>query len=106
MQFGGIHVFRYSPRSGTRAARMDGRIPDRIKKERSDRLLALSAAGKRRCSSRLIGLTVEVLFEEDGAGLTDTYVRVAARGGQPNTFGRVRVTEAAEGGVAGELLHG
>ncbi|MBV8086258.1 MAG: tRNA (N(6)-L-threonylcarbamoyladenosine(37)-C(2))-methylthiotransferase MtaB [Chloroflexi bacterium] len=105
VQFAGIHVFRYSPRSGTRALRMDGRVPDRVKKERSQRLLTLSAEGKRRYASRVLGSTVEVLFEEAGSGLTDTYVRVSTPGGAPNSFGRVHVTALSDDGVEGALLH-
>jgi len=103
MDFAGIHVFRYSPRTGTKAAVMDGRVPDRVKKERSERLLRLSEAGKRRFAGRLIGSVQDVLFEEPGAGLSDNYVRVHAAGGEPNTFRRVRITGLAEDGVTGEV---
>ena len=106
MDFAGIHVFRYSPRTGTRAATMPGRVPDRIKKERSERLLALSAAGKRRFAQGLLGSTQTVLFEEPGSGLTDNYVRVEMGAGEPNTFGRVRITSLADDGLRGELIHG
>jgi threonylcarbamoyladenosine tRNA methylthiotransferase MtaB len=104
--FDGIHVFRYSPRSGTRAATMPDQVTERIRKERSDVLLQRSAVGKRRFAQRLVGSEVEVLFEEDGSGLTDNYVRVMANGGQPNTFGRVRVLSVAQEGVTGALIDG
>ena len=85
---------------------MDARVRDRSKKDRSQRLLALSEAGKRAYGASLVGSTVNVLFEEDGSGLTDTYVRVAARGGTPNTFGRVLVTAPSAEGVLGSLVDG
>ncbi len=103
MDFAGIHVFRFSPRTGTKAASMDGRVPDRVKKARSERLLRLSEAGKRRFASRLVGSVQQVLFEQPGEGLTDNYVRVRAAGGRPNTFGRVRITGLAADGAQGEL---
>jgi threonylcarbamoyladenosine tRNA methylthiotransferase MtaB len=106
MDFTGIHVFRYSPRTGTKAATMDGRVLDRIKKERSERLLALSEAGKRRFAQGLIGSVQDVLFEEPGAGLSDNYVRVRAGGGEPNTFARVRIVALAADGANGEIVDG
>jgi len=44
MDFAGMHVFRYSPRPGTPAAKMKDHLPDRVKKARSARLLALAEA--------------------------------------------------------------
>ncbi|MBV9120539.1 MAG: tRNA (N(6)-L-threonylcarbamoyladenosine(37)-C(2))-methylthiotransferase MtaB, partial [Chloroflexi bacterium] len=102
-RFAGIHVFRFSPRNGTRAATMDGRVMERVKKERSERLLSLSRQGKQAFAERLLGSTVEVLFEESGSGLSSNYVRVAAAGGRPNTFGNVRVAALANDGVEGTL---
>ncbi|HLG71582.1 MAG TPA: tRNA (N(6)-L-threonylcarbamoyladenosine(37)-C(2))-methylthiotransferase MtaB [Chloroflexota bacterium] len=104
--FAGIHVFRYSPRTGTKAASMDGRVPDRIKKERSERLLRLSGEGKRAFASALLGSIQQVLFEDHGEGLTDTYVRVCAAGGQPNTFAHVRLDALTDDGVQGEIVDG
>ena len=106
LDFAGIHVFRYSPRTGTKAATMDGRVLDRVKKERSERLLALSETGKRRFAGRLIGSVQAVLFEDNGDGLTDNYVRVQAAGGQPNMFARVRITGLADDGAEGEIVRG
>ena len=103
MDFAGIHVFRYSPRTGTKAASLDGRVRDGVKKERSERLLRLSEAGKRRFAGGLAGSVQQVLFEEPDFGLSDTYVRVHAAGGEPNTFARVRITGLAEEGATGEL---
>ncbi|GAO28718.1 tRNA (N(6)-L-threonylcarbamoyladenosine(37)-C(2))-methylthiotransferase MtaB [Geofilum rubicundum] len=40
--FGHMHIFKYSVREGTRAQRMPGQIPDKIKTERSQRMHALA----------------------------------------------------------------
>jgi hypothetical protein len=48
MHFARMHVFPYSIRSGTEAAKMDNQVPDAVKKERARQMLALareSAAG-------------------------------------------------------------
>jgi threonylcarbamoyladenosine tRNA methylthiotransferase MtaB len=85
MEFMKLHVFRYSPRAGTAAARMPGQVPEAIKKARSAQLLALSDEGARRFCERFVGREVDVLWEQiAGAseagfcntGLTDNYLRV------------------------------
>ncbi|MCC8080737.1 MAG: tRNA (N(6)-L-threonylcarbamoyladenosine(37)-C(2))-methylthiotransferase MtaB [Lachnospiraceae bacterium] len=59
-----IHVFKYSKRDGTAAARMDGQITEAVKTERSRILLDLSAKLKEQFVSWYEGRQVEVLFEE------------------------------------------
>ena len=85
MQFAGLHVFRYSKRPGTPAARMRGHLPEDVKRERAARLHTLAAAMERQFASRFLGRTADVLWEhvagatEDGfinVGYTDSYVRV------------------------------
>lgn len=87
MNFAGLHVFRYSVRPGTPAARMKGQIPRQVKKARSHRLLALSEAMERQFAARYAGATRSVLWEQvTGAtdagfintGYTDHYIRVQA----------------------------
>lgn len=62
--FSRIHVFRYSPRPGTKAARMP-QVDEAIKKDRSQRLqeLADNLAAKR--ASEQIGKEVEVILEQE-----------------------------------------
>ena len=50
-------------------------------------------------ASTLLGSTVEVLFEEQGEGLTDSYVRVQSAGGETNTFAQVLITGLAPDGA-------
>jgi threonylcarbamoyladenosine tRNA methylthiotransferase MtaB len=78
--FAKIHVFRFSPRQGTAAARMRDQVPERIKKERSTVLLALSDEHGRQFRRTFLGQTMDVLWEEEKEsgweGLTDNYIRV------------------------------
>jgi threonylcarbamoyladenosine tRNA methylthiotransferase MtaB len=80
LQFARCHVFRFSPRQGTPAARMPHQVKEEIKKERSERLLTLADEWARAFRQRFLGETVEVLLEQRKhgcwEGLTDTYVRV------------------------------
>ena len=62
--FSKIHVFKYSKRTGTRAAAMKEQVPETVKKERSARLLALDRTMRRAYAERFLGREVSVLFEE------------------------------------------
>ena len=85
--FAGLHVFRYSRRPGTPAARMRQQVSEETKKRRSAILRGLGATLERRHAAGLEGLTLEVLWEQvAGAtpegfinvGYTDTWMRVRA----------------------------
>ena len=76
-----IHVFPYSRRPGTRAAKMPGQVPERIKTARVARLEALSHRLHEEFVQIHRGMTAEVLWEStdrDGmmAGYTGNYIRV------------------------------
>ena len=64
----GLHVFRYSARPGTPAARMAGQVPDAVRKERAALLLGEAAACRRRFAARAAGGRRSVLFEEPADG--------------------------------------
>ena len=80
LKFAKSHVFRFSPRQGTAAARMKGQIKDEVKKARSERLLALNEEHSRLFREQFLGQTVQVLVEHPRnnrwEGLTDNYLRV------------------------------
>ncbi|MFW5709261.1 MAG: tRNA (N(6)-L-threonylcarbamoyladenosine(37)-C(2))-methylthiotransferase MtaB [Chloroflexota bacterium] len=93
MEFAGLHVFRYSKRPGTPAARMKHHVSKAVKKERSATLLALDAGLQQRFAEQLVGQTGSILWEQvtgatqDGfinVGYTDNYVRV--RGTHPRVL--------------------
>ncbi len=80
LAFAKTHVFRFSPRQGTAAARMRGQIKDEVKKARSQRLLDLNEEHSRLFRQQFLGETVTVLIEQYKhgywEGLTDNYLRV------------------------------
>lgn len=59
------HVFKYSRRKGTKADRMPDQIPEQIKNQRSDVLLALTEKNSGEYRKKLLGRTVKVLLEEE-----------------------------------------
>ena len=78
--FSKIHVFPYSARVGTVAAKLPNQIPSQIKKFRAGQALEISRAKAENFSARLIGKTVEIIAETSEGGLVDgltkNYVRV------------------------------
>lgn len=75
-----MHIFKYSVREGTAAAKMKDQVSPEVKSKRSEKLMALSARNKRLFEERFVGQIVEVLFEialEDGyEGHTPNYMKV------------------------------
>ncbi len=87
MQFARLHVFSYSKRPGTAAARMPDHVADALKRERSARMTALSTQLWEKWQAQHVGRTFDVLWESahgatpDGfvwSGLTGNYLRVYA----------------------------
>ena len=83
LDLAGIHVFRYSARPGTPAARMIGQVDVRTRKRRSAEALELAAAARARFAGRQLGRDLLVLFEQplpDGRwfGHAESHVLVAA----------------------------
>ena len=82
IKFYKMHIFKYSPREGTLAAKMTNQIDGNIKEERSQKLIELSNKNEREYNEKYIGKSVDVLFEEEKDGLwsgyTKNYVRVFA----------------------------
>ena len=83
--FSRIHVFPFSPRPGTTAATMGGRIDSRVVKSRANVLGGLARALAEQWAESFVGQKVSVLFEEvDGegnlAGYTERYVKAHAAG--------------------------
>ncbi len=62
--FDGAFTFVYSPREGTKAAAMDGQIPDEVKKDRIMRLVEYQNEKNRDESKEYVGKTVEILCED------------------------------------------
>ena len=74
MGFARIHVFAYSARSGTEAARLPQQINSKIKKQRSEKMLALAEESARDFREGFAGKTMAVLWEKkSGAGVWEGY---------------------------------
>ena len=85
-QFSELHVFPYSSRIGTPAARMDNQIDEDIKNERVHKLIALSDQLAKEYASKFENEVLEVIPEEKGekpntlVGYADNYMKVEFEG--------------------------
>ena len=98
-----MHVFQYSPRKGTRAAVMPGQINGNVKEMRSKKLIQLSNENEKYYHDKLIGKTVEVLFEDkendNGVtyykGHTQNYILIKYKSDEnlENTLKKVKILD-------------
>jgi len=86
-----LHVFPFSPRPGTPAARMP-QLDRRLVKERAARLRARGDEALRSHLSAERGRIREILVERPGAGRTQHYTPVRIAGGRPGEILRARIT--------------
>ncbi len=98
-----LHVFPYSPRPGTPAARM----PQVEKSVARERARLLRVEGEKQfaalCATR-IGQTESVLMERGGIGRTEQFVPVALPGLNYGELVNVRISGANAEGLTGEVL--
>lgn len=112
MGFAGGHVFTYSARDGTAAARMQEQVPHPLRKQRSARVRTLLAESSAAYRKNFLGQVLPVLWESAStvgphgwelSGLTGNYLRVKAQAQHNmwNTITPVRLT-----GMNGKVLYG
>jgi threonylcarbamoyladenosine tRNA methylthiotransferase MtaB len=85
-----LHVFPYSPRPGTPAARMP-QVASGVVKERAKRLRAVGEAALRRRLELEVGKTRDVLIESDRLGRTEHYLPVAIADEAPGAVHRLAI---------------
>ena len=98
-----MHIFKYSPRKGTKAADMRTQIDGNVKEQRSEELINLSNENEKRYNESYIGKELEVLFEEDDGdfykGHTTNYIMVKVKKNNENlenTIKKVTVKSCKE----------
>ncbi len=85
-----LHIFQFSPREGTKAAKMQGKVPNTVKEERSKILTDLNKHFMETHHLKFIGRSMKVLFETEFRqaqqvntskcfeGFTDNYIKVVS----------------------------
>lgn len=110
--FSELHVFPYSPRIGTPAARMDDQIDEDIKNERVHRLINLSDQLAKTYASNFEDDVLEVIPEEVGSeegtlvGYADNYMKIQFKGDESliGQLVKVKIVKADYPINEGELL--
>lgn len=124
--FANIHVFPFSPRPDTAAARMPGQLKDKVKQDREQRMLELAQISRRRFCQRFLGRIMLVLWEKEMptsssiagevgvshgsriySGLTGNHLRVFAGSEKPltNEITPVKLLEFCNQGIWGEIVN-
>lgn len=104
-KFSELHVFPYSKRTGTPAARMDNQVDEDVKNERVHRLITLNDQLAVEYASKFEGEVLEIIPEEayklDSAsnmveGYSDNYLKVVIPGSEDliGKLVRVKITKA------------
>ena len=111
MGFMKMHVFPYSKRAGTPAAKMTNQIDEAVKKQRVHLMQKMAEQSAVEFYQRFLGRELEVLFEQeqDGymEGLTSNYIRVYIKNDGEITSGDIRLVKLVKlfkDGILGELI--
>lgn len=104
-----VHIFPYSRRSGTPAAKMSGQITNAVKQSRAEQAAAVAAELEADAHRKMLGSTQEVLFEQTEGdyftGHAPNYAKVYVCGKDlHNRVLSVRIRALHEDGVLGELV--
>lgn len=113
-RFSGGHVFTYSARPGTAAAKFTDQVPMRVRKERNQQMRQVLQKAAQQYQQQNIGKVRTVLWEQAQAtvhggwildGLTENYLRVTAHHKERrwNQFDRVRLVDVKEDMLRGEI---
>lgn len=108
--FSHIHTFKYSIRTGTKAAAMPNQIPETVKTERSAVIRQISAENKLKYFDRMLGKPQKMLIERvmaDGTarGYGENYIplRLKVKGLERNTFVKVTLKDVINKGDNSEI---
>jgi threonylcarbamoyladenosine tRNA methylthiotransferase MtaB len=115
MDFAGGHVFTYSQRPGTGAAKMKGQVRPEFRKKRNHILREALDDSEKSYSKKFVGQKMAVLWESTSEmgewgwqmeGLTGNYLRVKAFAPSPrwNQIDEVQIINETEGGLSGKII--
>ena len=109
VKFYKMHIFKYSPRKGTKAAQMGAQLEGNIKDERSQKLFELSNKNEKEYHEKIVGKEVEVLFEEEKNGYyqghTKNYILAMTKSKQnlENKIMKAKCRKAKENSIMLEM---
>lgn len=108
------HIFKFSPRKGTKAADMSNQVDGNVKEQRSKALIGLNEKNEGDFSKSLVGRELDVLIEQEVSnkpgvfeGYTRNYVKVEIFIGNENMIGKLvpcKIVEACGNYVVGKKI--
>ncbi len=110
--FSDIHVFKFSPRKGTPAAKFENQVPSMVKNERSEKMIKLSNELMIKYREKYINSKLEVLFEDVFdeeknliSGLTSNYIKVVSKADKDliGNLTTVNITAINDNYIVGEI---
>ena len=111
IKFAKTHLFKYSSREGTRAAKMTGQVDGNIKKQRLHELEKIEEKNRMAFLEEQIGKVLEVLIESKSdlegysGGYSTNYLKVNVKDQMPaNTIASVKITDIIKGELVGEII--
>jgi MiaB-like protein len=111
INFAKTHLFKYSPREGTRAAKMGGQINGNIKKDRLHDLEKIEKKNRIGFLEKQLGETLSVLIESKSdlegysGGYSTNYLKVNVKEDvSANTIVDVRITDIKDDELIGEVI--
>lgn len=109
-----MHIFKYSPRKGTRAADMENQVDGNVKEERSKKLIELDLKNEKEFIEKYIQTEIPVLFEQKVKneqdlyeGYTHNYIKVIVCSKEKNLIGKiikVKINNTGNGVAYGEII--
>lgn len=106
-----MHIFKYSPRKGTKAADMENQVSPQDKHKRSEKLLKLNKENFEKMATRMVGKEFEVLFEQEVGenkyeGLTPNYLKTIVTSNEDicGKILKVKIIEVKDEYVEGILV--
>ena len=108
--FADAHVFMYSQRRGTPAAKRPDQIDPMVKEKRSKEIIAITQKSRDDFLTRFIGKTVEVLFEQVSGGYfegkTSNYITVKVKTDKnlQGVYKNVLLEEVKDGAIIGKMV--
>lgn len=111
IKFSKMHLFKYSPREGTRAAKMSNQIDGKTKKNRLHDLEKIEEANRKEFLNKQIGKTLSVLIESKSdlegysGGHSTNYLKVNVKENiAANTIIDVNITNIIDDELVGEIV--
>ncbi len=99
-----LHIFPYSRKKGTPAAKIPDQVPKKITKIRAEKLRSLAKEQFRKLCKTKIGNIEQVLVERAGMGRSEQFIPTYFTGAKQGEIVRVKIRDHNNDGLIGDLM--